>query len=57
MTTESTKPILLRVPTNQIALLEKLKNEKSLKNVQALIYRLIEQEISKNIDDGHHKAL
>jgi len=47
--TQETKQVLLRVPVNQFKELEKIAERKKLKNVQALIYRILEKEIE--IDD------
>jgi len=48
MTTEPTKPLLLRLPERQIEQLDIIRSKKALKNVQTLIYRLIEQELLDN---------
>lgn len=45
---ESTKAILLRIPAKQVEKLEKLRKDRDLKNVQALLYRLIEKELEMN---------
>ena len=42
---QDTKQVLLRVPQAQFEALESLVEQRKLKNVQALIYRLIEKEL------------
>jgi len=43
-----TKAILLRLPVEQVEKLEKIKDERMLKNVQSLLYRLIEDELKRS---------
>ncbi|WP_160167638.1 hypothetical protein [Vibrio rotiferianus] len=45
--TNTTKQVLLRLPTEQVKQLEKIANERRLKNVQTLLYRWIENELIK----------
>lgn len=43
-----TRQVLLRVPVKQLEELEKIAEERRMKNVQTLLYRLIENELISN---------
>ena len=47
MCKDETKAVLLRLPNIQLDKLEDIRKDKALKNIQALIYRIIEKELEK----------